>query len=469
MPKEGYRIEKDSMGEMKVPRDGYWGAQTQRAVENFPISGLRFPRTFLRALGMVKMAAAEVNVRLGLLDRARGEAISQAANEVMEGKFDDHFVVDIFQTGSGTSTNMNANEVIANRSNETLGFRLGNKPSASGSVHPNDHVNMGQSSNDVIPTCIHIAALEGIEKELLSSLAGLRQALERKAKEFDDIVKIGRTHLQDATPIRLGQEFSGYAGMIEHSLKRVENTRHHLAELALGGTAVGTGINTHPEFAKMVVGRINDLTGLQFREAENHFEAQGARDTVVEASSALKSVAVSLIKIANDVRWLGSGPRCGIGELKLPEVQPGSSIMPGKVNPVIAEALLQVCVQVIGNDAAVTLGGLSGNFELNVMMPIMAHNLLQSIELMSRAIKVFSDKCVADLAADEERCEEMVERNLALCTALSPRIGYDRAAQIAKQAYQSGRTVREVAQELKILPENELNKLLDPRSMTEPG
>ncbi|MBI5967620.1 MAG: class II fumarate hydratase, partial [Deltaproteobacteria bacterium] len=369
MEKEKFRIEADSMGEMRVPEKAYWGAETQRAVENFPISDLRFPRRFLRALGMVKKASALANMELGLLQKELGEAISQAAQEVMEGKFDNQFVVDIFQTGSGTSTNMNANEVIAHRANEILGARIGDKKP----VHPNDHVNLGQSSNDVIPTCIHIAALEGMQRDLLPALKTLQSGLEEKVKEFNHIIKIGRTHLQDATPIRLGQEFSGYASMVKHGVERVENVGKNLTELAIGGTAVGTGINTHPQFAGLVVERINEIAGINFREAENHFEAQGAKDAVVEASSALKSLAISLMKMANDIRWLGSGPRCGIGEIILPEVQPGSSIMPGKLNPVIPEALCQVAAQVIGNDATIAVGGISGNFELNVMMPVMAY------------------------------------------------------------------------------------------------
>ncbi|RMI06749.1 MAG: class II fumarate hydratase [Calditrichaeota bacterium] len=464
MAETTYRIERDSMGEMRVPAGAYWGAQTQRAVENFPISGIRFPRQFIRALGMVKRAAAETNMELGRLDEKLGKAIVQAATEVMEGTLDEHFVVDIFQTGSGTSTNMNANEVIANRANEILGGKIGDRHP----VHPNDHVNKGQSSNDVIPTCMHISALEGIEKELLPALKKLQEALAAKAAEFDNIIKIGRTHLQDATPIRLGQEFSGYASMVAHGIRRVENVRGHLAELAIGGTAVGTGINTHPQFARKVVERVSRMTGIQFREAENHFEAQGARDAFVEASGALKTVAASLMKIANDIRWLGSGPRCGIGEIILPAVQPGSSIMPGKVNPVIAEALTMVCAQVMGNDTTITVGGMSGNFELNVMLPVMAHNLLQSITLMSNAVNVFTEKCVSGLKANEERCQEMVEKSLAMCTALAPKIGYDAAAAIAKEAYATGRTVREIAREKKVLPEDELNEVLDPWSMTEP-
>lgn len=465
MSDKGFRIESDSMGEMKVPASAYYGAQTARAVENFPISGIRFPRQFIKALGMIKLAAAQANVELGLLDQKIGEAISKSAKDVMEGKLDDHFVLDIFQTGSGTSTNMNANEVISSRANEILGGKIGDRKP----VHPNDHVNMCQSSNDVIPTAIHVSTLEAIEKNLIPVLKRLHGALVEKAKEFDRIVKIGRTHLQDATPIRLGQEFSGYASMVEHSLRRVENTRHHVSELAIGGTAVGTGINTHPGFSGLVAKNLTKMIGVNFREAENHFEAQGAKDAVVEASGALKTVAVSLMKIANDIRWLGSGPRCGIGEILIPPVQPGSSIMPGKVNPVIAESVCQVAAQVIGNDLTITIGGQFGNFELNVMMPVMAHNVLQSIGLLSSVSEVFIEKCIIGIKVDKERCEDMIEKSLAMCTVLAPIIGYDAAAKLAKEAYETGKTVRQVATEKKILPEDELNKVLDAWSMTEPG
>jgi fumarate hydratase class II len=463
MGEEGYRIERDSMGEVKVPRSAYWGAQTQRAVDNFPISGLRFSRRFIRAIGMLKGAAAVANVGLGLLDKRIGNAIEKASLEIMEGKFDDQFVVDIFQTGSGTSTNMNANEVIANRTNELLGEKIGRRSPA----HPNDHVNMGQSSNDVIPTCIHIAVLEEIEAELIPSLGELRDEFGKKREEFWGIVKIGRTHLQDATPLRLGQEFSGYESMVDNGIRRMEKTKDTLAKLAIGGTAVGTGINTHPQFAVQVVEKINKMTGLQFREAENHFEAQGSKDALVETSSALKTLAVSLMKISNDIRFLGSGPRCGIGELQLPAVQPGSSIMPGKVNPVIAESLCQVAAQVIGNDTTIAVCGLSGNLELNVMMPVLAYNLLQSIEILATSTRNFAHKCVGGLKANTSRINNMIEESLALCTALSPIIGYDRASKIAKQAYETGKTVREVALEKKILPEEKINEVLDPWGMTE--
>ncbi|MFH1733807.1 MAG: class II fumarate hydratase [bacterium] len=459
-----FRLEKDSMGEMKVPGDALWGASTQRAVENFPISGYRFPRRFIQALGVIKKAAALANVELALLNKTHSEAIAQAAAEVLEGRWDDHFVVDIFQTGSGTSTNMNANEVIANRANQILGGNIGEmKP-----VHPNDHVNIGQSSNDVIPTAIHVAVWEAIKTDLLPALLKLEKTLAEKATAFDKILKIGRTHLQDATPIRLGQEFSGYACMVEHGIRRLERCEESISELALGGTAVGTGINTKADFAPKAIEHINALTGLSFKEAANHFEAQGSKDALMEVSGALKTLAASLTKIANDVRWLGSGPRCGIGEIKLPAVQPGSSIMPGKVNPVMAEALLQVCAQVIGNDAAVTWGGAAGNFELNVMMPVMAHNLLESITLLSNAVTAFSDRCVAGIEADEERSAEMIEKSLAMCTSLSPIIGYLAAADIAKEAYKTGRTVREVAREKGVMSDEELKRALDPWSMTEP-
>jgi fumarate hydratase class II len=414
---------------------------------------------------LIKAASAETNMKLRLLDTKPGRAILRAAREVMEGKFDDHFALDIFQTGSGTSTNMNANEVIAHRANEILGGRLGEKTP----VHPNDHVNLCQSSNDVIPSAIHISSLEKIQKDLLPALASLQAALAKKAQEFDRVIKIGRTHLQDATPIRLGQEFGGYASMVEHARRRLEKLKSPLGEIALGGTAVGTGINTHPRFARLAAQKISRMTGVAFREAENHFEAQGSKDGVVEASGALKTTAVSLMKVANDIRWLGSGPRCGIGELLIPPVQPGSSIMPGKVNPVIPEALCMVCAQVIGNDLTVAVAGMSGNFELNVMMPVMAYNLLDSIRLLTNAIKVFTEKCLTGLKADVERCREMIEKSLAMATALSPRIGHDRAAEIAKEAYRTGKTVREVARQKGVLPPKELAKVLDPWRMTEPG
>jgi fumarate hydratase class II len=464
MPAEEYRIEKDSMGEVKVPKSAYYGAQTQRAVENFPVSGIGFPPKFIRALALIKHAAATINQELRLLDANTADVIRRAAEEVMDGKFDKEFVVDIFQTGSGTSTNMNANEVIANRALELLGKERGSK-----GVHPNDHVNMGQSSNDVIPTAIHVSALEAIHKELLPALKGLNQALQQKAREFDKIVKIGRTHLADATPIRLGQEFSGYARQIELGIERIREASRGLEELALGGTAVGTGINVHPQFPPKTIKKISEMTGLNFREAANHFEAQAAKDAVVNVSGALKTLAVSFTKIANDLRWLSSGPRCGIGEIGLPDTQPGSSIMPGKVNPVMCESVLQVAAHVIGCDATIMICGQAGNFELNVMMPIMTLRLLEAITFSASVAKAFTEKCVVGIEANKQHCEEMIEKSLAMVTSLAPVIGYDAAAKIAKESFTTGKTVREVALAHKVLPEEKLNKILDPWRMTEPG
>lgn len=465
MARKNYRVESDSMGEMTVPSDAYYGAQTARAIENFPISGIRKHSLLVQALGMIKQSAAHTNMELGNITKKFGNAIVKAAQEVIDGKLDDHFVLDVFQTGSGTSTNMNTNEVIANRANEILGIKKGSKSG----VHPNDHVNYGQSSNDVYPTAIHVSAILAINQYLLPGLKVLHRSLKTKERQFDSIVKIGRTHLQDATPVRLGQEFGGYASMVEHGIRRVEKAREELSELAIGGTAVGTGINTDPKFAKLVTKRLSKLTKTKLREADNHFEAQGSKDSVIEASGSLKTLATSLMKIANDIRWLGSGPRCGIGEIHIPPVQPGSSIMPGKVNPVIPEAVCQVAAQVIGNDHTINICGQFGNFELNVMMPVMGHNLLQSIELLARASEVFADKCIKGIKADKKRCEEMIEKSLAMCTSLAPVIGYDNAAKIAKEAYATGKTVREVAFEQEVLPADKLNELLDPLSMTEPG
>jgi fumarate hydratase class II len=462
MADDGYRIERDSMGEMRVPADSYWGAQTQRAIDNFPVSGRGFPPAFIRSLGRVKAAAAVVNVALGELDPRLGEAVATAAREVAAGTLEDQFVVDLFQTGSGTSTNMNANEVIANRANELLGGTRGSRSP----VHPNDHVNRGQSSNDVIPTTLHVAAALAIRDDLLPALAALHQSLSAKAHAFHGVLKMGRTHLQDATPVRLGQELDGYAAMVERGAARLESALERMAELAIGGTAVGTGINTHPEFGTRVAAHLARETGFPFVEAGDHFEAQSARDAAVELSGALKTVAVSLYKVANDVRFLGSGPRAGLGELRLPPLQPGSSIMPGKVNPVIPEVVMQVAAQVIGNDAAITVGGLSGNFELNVMVPVITRNLLESISLLSAAATLFAQRCIDGLDADRERCGETVERSLALATALVPALGYDAAAEVAKEAWSRGRSVREVAREKGLLPPEELERLLDPSSMT---
>ena len=465
IPSKGlYRVERDSMGPVRVPKEAYYGAQTQRAVENFPVSGWRFGREFLYALGLIKYASANVNLELGLLKKRSANAIARASQEVMEGRWDEQFPVDIFQTGSGTSTNMNANEVIANRANEILRGKKGiYRP-----VHPNDHVNRGQSTNDVFPSAIHIASVILLRQNLLPALNNLHKALRKKAREFYPILKIGRTHLQDATPVRLSQEFGGYARQVELGIDRIRNGMRSLSELPLGGTAVGTGINTHPLFAKKVIAIVGKKVGHRFHEAADHFEAQGGRDALVEMSGALKTVAASLIKIANDIRWLGSGPRGGIGEIRLPETQPGSSIMPGKVNPVIPESLVQVCSQVIGNDSAITLGGLSGNLELNVMMPLMAYALLQSIRLLSNGVNNFSGGCIAGLKADRRRCEEMIEKSLALATALTPKIGYEEAARIAQKAYAQNKTVREVVEEEGIFSKEELKRLLDPRLMIAP-
>ena len=464
MSRDTYRIEKDSLGEMRVPADALWGAQTQRAVENFPISGLRFPRPFIAALGMIKKAAAETNAELGLLDAAIAADVARAADEVVAGSLDTHFVLDIFQTGSGTSTNMNANEVIANRAIQLRGGAIGGK-----GVHPNDHVNAGQSSNDVIPTAMQVAACVEIERELLPALVHLRAALVAKAQAFDAIVKSGRTHLMDATPVRLGQVFGGFAAQVEQGIRRVREGAGDLAELPLGGTAVGTGINAHPAFAAGAIERISAATGITFREAANHFERQATRDTIVYAHGALHTVAVSLTKIANDLRLMASGPRAGLAEISLPSIQPGSSIMPGKVNPVIPEAVTMVAAQVMGNHTTITMGGLGSFFELNVMMPVMSYALLQSVHLLARASRVLADTCVAGITANEARCRELLERNLSLATALAPRIGYDAAAQIAKDAFREGRTAREVARERGVLPEDELDRVLDARAMTEPG
>jgi fumarate hydratase class II len=452
-----YRIEQDSMGDVKVPEHAYYGAQTQRAVENFAISGLRFPAPLIRAVGMIKKHAALVNAELGLLDSDLAQPIVAAAREVCEGKRDDQFVVDIFQTGSGTSTNMNANEVIAGRANELLkGTRGGKSP-----VHPNDHVNLGQSSNDVIPSAIHIAALLQIENHLVPALDRLKAALQEKAEAFQGVMKIGRTHLQDAVPVTLGQEFSGYARQVDLGVERLKAVGPRLSELALGGTAVGTGVNTHAHFAAKVIAGISAETGIPFREALNHFEAQAAQDALVETSGALKTIAVSLIKIAQDIRWLSSGPRCGLGEIAIPALQPGSSIMPGKVNPVIPEAVLQVCAQVVGHDSAITLGGQSGSFELNVMLPVMAYDLIQSIQWLGEAASAFAEKCVRGIMANKEKCSSYLEQSLALATPLVPHIGYDRAAALAKKALDTGRSIREVALEERLLPEEEIHRILD--------
>jgi len=456
------RIEADSMGEMEVPDDAYYGASTQRAVLNFPISDLRPPRRFIKALGLIKWAAAGVNHDLGRLDERLADAIREAALEVADGGLDDHFVVDVFQTGSGTSSNMNANEVIANRAAEILGAERGAK-----AVHPNDHVNQGQSSNDVIPTALHLSALLALEETLVPAVGVVREALEAKSKQFWGVIKTGRTHLQDATPIRLGQVFRGYAGQMSAAERRLEHAREELSRVALGGTAVGTGLNTHPEFASRVCRALTEECGFEIRETEEHFQAQATLDAYLEASGSIRTVAVSLHKIANDIRLLASGPRTGLGELNLPEVQPGSSIMPGKVNPVIAESLIQATSQVIANDQAVVQSAQWGFFELNTMLPLAGYNLVQSIEILAAAAGNFAERCVQGLEATE-RGPELVERGLAIVTRLVPRIGYDLSAEIAKEAAKTGKTVREVAAVRTELSDEELDEVLDPFKMTEP-
>jgi fumarate hydratase class II len=453
------RIERDSMGEMEVPADALYGATTQRAVENFPVSGRPLPRPFLRALGIIKQACAAANAKLGEVDKKLAAAIAQAAAEVADGKLDRHFPIDVYQTGSATSTNMNANEVIANRACQLLGKAIGSRDA----VHPNDHVNRSQSSNDVIPTALHVACAEEAARRVVPALEGLAEALGAKAKEFDAVLKIGRTHLQDATPVRLGQVFGGYAAQVRNGVARIHAALPRLCELALGGTAVGTGINCPPGFAADAVARIAEMTGLPFVEAPDHFEAQAGRDAAVELAGALNTVAVSLYRIANDIRFLGSGPRCGIGEIRLPATQPGSSIMPGKVNPVMSEMLMQVAMRVMGNHVTVTAGGASGVFELNVAIPLIADALLESLHLLANGARVFTEKCVRGIEADEERAAELIEKSLMLCTALAPVIGYDKAAAIAKKAHAERRTVREVAEEMGI---PDLDRLLDVRNMT---
>ena len=453
-----FRQEKDSMGTVKVPEDAYFGANTKRALDNFIDSGLKMPKAFLHTLALIKKNAARTNHELGLLDAGLSDSIIKAASEVMHGKFDDQFVVDVFQTGSGTSTNMNMNEVISSRANElNTGEKGGKTP-----VHPNDHVNLGQSSNDVIPSALHVSALNGINRQLVPSLKKLLSSLSQKALEFKKIGKLGRTHLQDAVPMSLGNEFAGYARQIELGIKRIEAAGENMSELALGGTAVGSGMNTHTEFASRVIKRISDELNLNFREAVNHFEAQGAQDASVEMSGALKTVAAGLFKIANDIRWLASGPRSGIGEIILPSLQPGSSIMPGKINPIIPESVMQIAAQVIGNDAAITIGGMSGNFELNTMLPLIAYNLLQSIELLASGTDLFAEKCISGIQADEKKCRQGLEKSLAIVTYLVPEIGYDKAAEIAHTAYTTGQNIKEVILEQGLLTENELKKIFNP-------
>ncbi|MDX1438464.1 MAG: class II fumarate hydratase [Rubricoccaceae bacterium] len=454
-----FRIETDSLGDVEVPSNALYGAQTQRAKNNFPISDLRFSRRFIEALGTIKAAAAKTNRELGLLEAEKADAILSAAMSVREGELDDQFVLDIFQTGSGTSSNMNANEVIAHVASEALGSQ----------IHPNDDVNMGQSSNDVIPTAMHVSARVAIEHELLPSLEQLAESFETKATEFDDIVKSGRTHLMDATPVRLGQEFGGYAAQIRKGIARVRAASDELAELALGGTAVGTGINRPEEFPQKAISHVSEITGVSFREADNHIEAQAAKDGYVAAAGALNTLAVSLMKIANDIRHMSSGPTSGIGEIRLPAVQPGSSIMPGKVNPVLSEALMMVCARVMGNTLTITIGGQHGNFELNVMMPVMAHAMLESISILAGGCDAFRTRCLDGIQADRERCRELLELNPSIATALNAEIGYDMASKVAKKSAAEGRSVRDVLLEMNLIPEDRIDDVLDVRSMTEPG
>ena len=458
------RLERDSMGELEVPAKAYYGGNTRRAELNFPISNLRLGRSFIKAIGQIKQAAAFVNLDLGAIEPDIAQAIIDSSQRVIEGEFDDQFVVDVFQTGSGTSTNMNANEVISNVAIESLGGTLGSRTP----VHPNDHVNKGQSSNDVFPSTIHLAAAGAIKDDLMPALQELEDSLRTKSQEFWEIVKTGRTHLQDATPIRLGQEFLGYAGQLELGRKRAEKALAELSVLALGGTAVGTGIGMHPQFSRRVINRLAELTGLDLSETTNHFQAQSTLDAVVSASGELKSIAVGMLKIANDLRWLGSGPRAGIGEIMLPEVQPGSSIMPGKVNPVIPESVTMVSAQVIGNDTTIAIAGQSGNFELNVMMPVAAHNILESIELLATSAKNLARQCIDGLTATDKG-PEMVMEGLAICTALAPIIGYDAAASIAHEASKNGETIKEVAMRVTDLNSTQLDEILEPLSMTEPN
>ena len=455
------RKEKDSMGKILVPDDAYYGAQTQRAVENFQISERRIPRTLIKSLGIIKKSAAITNYKLKKINFKTKNAIVKSCDEIISGKHDNQFVVDIFQTGSGTSTNMNSNEVISNRSNEILGHKIGEKFP----VHPNDHVNLGQSSNDTFPTSINIAICLDLNEKLYPELIALSKSLRKKVSEFKNIIKIGRTHLQDATPITLGQEFSGYLNMVENSIDRIKDSEKYVRSLPQGGTAVGTGINTHPQFGKLISQELSKHTGIKFKEAKNHFEAQATQDSVLQVSGSIRGLAVSLSKIANDIRLLGSGPRAGIGELNIPSVQPGSSIMPGKVNPVICESLIQVSAQVIANDHAVSLGAQGSFFELNVMMPMIASNILESIEIISNGIKMFNRKLIIDLEANKNVCSGYIEGSLAMCTSLVPVIGYDKSAEIAYKAFKQNKTVREIVLEENILEKKVVDKLLDHKNM----
>jgi len=459
-----YRIETDTMGEVKVPADKYWGAQTQRSKENFKIGGERFPREIIRALGILKKAAALTNNELGMLPDDKKDLIVQAADEVIEGKLDEHFPLVVWQTGSGTQTNMNANEVISNRAIEIAGGVMGSKKP----IHPNDDVNKAQSSNDTFPTAMHIAAVEETYRRLIPMLTKLRDTLKAKSDEFSGIIKNGRTHLMDATPLTLGQEFSGYVQQLTNGLARIDAALSRLSELALGGTAVGTGLNTHKKFAELSAKKISELTGLKFTSAPNKFEALAAHDAIVEFSGVLNTIAASLFKIANDIRWMGSGPRSGIGELSLPANEPGSSIMPGKVNPTQAEAMTMVCTQVMGNHTTITFAGASGNFELNVYKPVMIYNLLQSIRLLADASSSFSDHMIAGIKPNKERIDQLLRNSLMLVTALNPYVGYDNAAKIAKKAHKDNQTLKEAAVELGILTEEQFDEYVRPEKMIGP-
>lgn len=464
-PENEYRIERDSLGEVKVPKDAYWGAQTQRARENFPVSGITFPPVFIRSLGHIKLACARVNLELGHLDKSLADAVIQASNEIIEGRFADQFPLDIFQTGSGTSTNMNVNEVLATRANEIL---TGTK-NTKAPVHPNDHVNMGQSSNDVIPTAIHISASLQSRELLLPAMELLLKAVKEKQKKHGGVVKTGRTHLMDAMPITLEQEMSGWATQIENAIKRVRSALPRLAELAIGGTAVGTGINTEPDFGARVARKLSESTGLDFMEARNHFEAQSAQDAVVELSGLIKTFATSLMKIANDLRWMNSGPMAGLSEIRLPSLQPGSSIMPGKVNPVIPEAVRMVCAQVMGNDTVIAVSNAMGDFQLNVMLPVIAHNIIGSITILANASRLLAEKTIAGFEVNEEHIRELLQKNPIIATVLNPVIGYDKAAEVVKKALSEKKPVRQVVVEMGYLTEEEARKVIDPLKMTRPG
>lgn len=457
-----YRIERDSLGEVRVPKDAYWGAQTQRAIENFPVSGIRFPSVFISSLGYIKLACSEVNRLLGLLRPDLAQVIIKASEEVIRGDFDDQFPLDIFQTGSGTSTNMNANEVIATRANEMITGRKDTK----NPVHPNDHVNMGQSSNDVIPSAIHISAVIQAKRLLLPALNRLHSAVEEKSRLYHDVVKTGRTHLMDAMPITLGQEMSGWASQISSSIKRIEAIFPRLSVLAIGGTAVGTGINTHPDFGKKVARVISERTGIDFTEAENHFEAQSSQDSILELSGLLKTLASSLMKIANDLRWMNSGPVSGLSEIRLPALQPGSSIMPGKVNPVIPEAVRMVAAQVMGNDLVITVSDSLGDFQLNVMLPVIAYNILQSITILSNVSDLLSEKAIKGMEVNGERMRELTEKNPIIATVLNPLLGYDKTAEVVKKALRENKSIKDVVVEMQLLSAEEAERILDPKRMT---